>query len=201
MDNEVPTLRVTLPDDEFKVLKEKSNYYSMPVTKFNIATFIDEMYLKELDLLEQLSQINYGKQFPGVNFDELLPELNIGEDGLAHYNSTEILEGINITKENILQYDFSKYDIMEFSTYVLSLNTKFNFIRNIAIINQLEAAMMQQNEISSQNKNEGNSGSIFTNSTITSGMPTQPPLSEPEVVVNEDEFKTKNATMTFEINK
>ncbi|OUM61117.1 hypothetical protein PIROE2DRAFT_12953 [Piromyces sp. E2] len=169
MDNEVPTIRVTIPDDKFVELKEKSNIYSLPPNFFKMDTLIQYVYQLDLMMIEQFQEINYKNQFPGINANELLPELNIDENGYSHINVTDILQGINLTKVNILQYDFSNYSIENFLEYVIDFNTKFNFTHVVTNIDKLFSTYADTT--SSQNETK-----------------------------EKDEFKTKKASMTVEIN-
>jgi len=205
MDNEIPTIKVTIPENEFLELKEKSNFYSMPNNIYDTASLIQYFCLQELKVIEELRAVNFTQQFPGININEYLPELNVGEDGYVQLNETEIIEAHNLSKETLLNYDFTNFDINDLTYYCIGQNTKLNFTRTIIIYNQMEAAMMNMEQNHSKRATVLTDISTLTNTTLDNNeMFNEINNEEPIESSNNDitdEFKTKNASMTIEINK
>jgi len=102
-DNEVPVFRITLPNDEFELLKNKATY--VKIANINIFNIMIKT------IVEEINKQNFYEIFPGVNFKEILPELPIDENG--HPN-----------------IDYKKY-INDISNYAYGLNGNFiKFIFN-----------------------------------------------------------------------
>ncbi|OUM64359.1 hypothetical protein PIROE2DRAFT_60727, partial [Piromyces sp. E2] len=144
MDSEIPTIKVTIPDNEFVQLKEKTEFDDLPHNIYNTDNFMEYIYYGELKIINQLSAINYKQQFPGIDVNEYIPQLNIDDDGYAHLNTTDILE----------------------VDYCAGLNSKLNFTD--VHLNLIKLNEMTNENYKSKKETELVDASTFVNSTLTS---------------------------------
>ncbi|OUM64465.1 hypothetical protein PIROE2DRAFT_8776 [Piromyces sp. E2] len=146
-------------------------------------------------IIKTLKKINFTESYPEYDFNEILPELQIGEDGYAKFNEDKIISGFNFDleyyKENYIEYllyyyieelvlrsnkNFDLYKIKNTLTDLITSNTS-NLDGLIKIFNEME----RDSSETSTFDNTLNNNSIFFGD-------------------NSKDFKSKNANMTFEIN-
>jgi len=174
-DNDIAIFRVTLPKEEYSLFKSKANIGNDINNKFNI---LKDLYLRIKGYVEFLAHFQYTKVYPGYNFTEILPELNIDDEGYAHINVDEIMTSLNITKEGLLALDFSDESVQgTIHDRAYSLLNKRNPNFNITRINNVLDSLIPDEKYRTNNNNNNNSNS------------------------DDDEiFKTKNGTLVVELN-
>ncbi|ORX86784.1 hypothetical protein BCR32DRAFT_228678 [Anaeromyces robustus] len=176
-DNEVAVFRVTISDDEFIQLKQKTNVGNKINNRYKLT---EQMYLQANGFVQFLSHFNFKQTYPGKNFTEVLPELNINEEGFAQIDPTEVLNRLNITKEGILGIDLTSnenfqniYEIIDNTIYS---RPEFNLTKIMRTMDRLGHDDNDQEEgnIKQQQQNFNSN--------------------------SEEVFKTKQATLNVELN-
>ncbi|ORX41537.1 hypothetical protein BCR36DRAFT_364100 [Piromyces finnis] len=136
-----------------------------------------------------LKKVNFKEYYPGYNFDEILPELKIGEDGFPTFDAIEVINGFDFNLENISIV--SMEDFYEVYYEILESNEDFNMIRISEVLDGLKM---------SDNHNDMELLEIIQNASIPSDIRSIISINEEEEEEVMKSFKTKNATMIFEIN-
>jgi len=136
LDNEIPAMKIYLSEDEFANLK-----YSAIEEKINVSFVLKEMPIIIEKYLKKLQKINFVKIFPGYNFSENIPQLQVGEDG---YSKIDIKKIITEFDYNVEHYDSNNDLIIKlFFKHFLETNEKFNLLE---ITNKLDEIEMDQTE-------------------------------------------------------
>jgi len=128
-DNEVATFRITISDDDFTTLKEKvvKNviiYNNIEYAKFNIENFF-----------LGLRGLNFTEVFPDYDFNMILPELKIGEDGYSKVNYQKIFNELDF---NIDHYYIQEDQIFSLIIQILMGNPEINFLNIFGTISMLD---------------------------------------------------------------
>jgi len=234
MDDEMPTLRIHMPDENFEELMNYFESFKMMIEKFNnlnnesdskleIATYLAVIVTQIKMELKFYKLVNFNEVFPGYNFDEILPQLQIGEDGYAKFDVEEVFAGYDYDPEHYSEINVKN---MEISTnMVYESNKNFDIVGIRYTINNLKMANSDEfygkyNDVSLEssdieqinkyvkifNSEAFNESETDKNSTedieISDELETEIHNMENDEnnFMNNYNFKTKNATMTFEIN-
>jgi len=206
---------------------------------FNLAFIVSEIKYE----LKFYKKINFNEVFPGYNFDEILPQLQIGEDGYAKFDVEEVFAGydydpehyrdLNIENINDMVYKSNKnFDIVEIRETIYNLKMA---IDNDEFYEKYNDITMESWEIEQINKyiKYSNDDEIYgeyetdinymenvdefetdvnymenvddfdTDNNFMEGFEIFENFlkeSDKTSVLDMVNFKTKNATMTFEIN-
>jgi len=212
-DNEVTAFKINIPEEEFALLKENAKF----VIKIQNADEKLNLFKIVIDnLLSIIESINFNEFYPGYDYNKLLPDLNIDEEGYPQINKEEILNGFdfepkhyeevvkNGTDDDVLfailnsSHDFDLIGIIK-TMNSMKLSNEVDEIKRIVIV-QLIGGFNKNVLAKRQYISELN------------GYPDQPILDQPipdqPIPENNDianqftpkEFKTKNATLSVEIN-
>jgi len=175
-DNIVPTIKVSISDDELALLKTQADYTCnrAGTPTLNIGETLQQYQYAAKMFIELLKLMNFNEAYPNVDFSSVLPELNIGEDGHPNLNTMEILSGFNF---NFDDYRFRDYANNPIIFQIFMSNPNFNAIKVALTLNKLPLAEGYQINPNLQ--------AILAMAVNNS---------------NYNEFKTKNATMTIDIN-
>jgi len=221
-DNEVPVLKVTLPDKEFIELKKDIDI----LYDINAEDIFGEL-VKTLDvLLNHIKRINFTEEFPEVDFNELLPQLKVGEDGMPGFDVKEVFNGFDINPDHynandnfftLLNNIFGsneEFRLIEVVNNIRKLidddNERIRKLFGVDVGNGNNKNSNKDNKVSSSNNEKpssNNEGIEFDEVDEYTSNNNQKPLTElnPDDIKHQDqeidnEFKTKNATMVVEIN-
>eukprot|EP00833_Pecoramyces_ruminatium_P006886 jgi/Orpsp1_1/1180918/evm.model.c7180000075122.1 len=86
-DNEIPIFRITIPDEEFKVLKHKFNFRHMNMrTKVSTSELVKNLYDNIESLLYNITEINFINTFPEVDVKGIFYELKINDRGYPSFD-------------------------------------------------------------------------------------------------------------------
>ncbi|ORX86575.1 hypothetical protein BCR32DRAFT_289885 [Anaeromyces robustus] len=200
MDNEIPNFKVTISNDDFELLKDIVNYKEEKDT--NIFESIKGSLKNYISIL---LSFNYIKTFPGYDFNKILPELNIDNDGFPHLDNKETFDGFDINPDH---YNKNDKDI-EFK--ILSSNPNFNLLKNLNTVSNLnrdETVYIQPvfleilkifKNVDTEKYNAKNIKRNIQNDDNTNNNDSNNNDNDDDVV-DKQEFKTKNATLAVEIN-
>ncbi|ORX61220.1 hypothetical protein BCR36DRAFT_401425 [Piromyces finnis] len=158
-DNEVALFRVTMPDDEFILLKKKANIGGLGSAKHNLADILGNLLRLASEGLDDVCNTNFFEKYPGSNIQEIFPEFNIGSDGYAHLNKTEILEEYDTNIRNYVDFDFDKESIME---KFFNSNKKFNLIEYSSFC----VKMMNQQQVEQENQGNLTDQKLFSKESL-----------------------------------
>jgi len=133
-DNEIPVFRITLSNDEYNLLKRK-------------ASFMDSDYIKKVnrfirEIIEIINGQNIIKIFPGYNFNDILPELPINENGYPNIDYREF----HIDFDDLQYIDFANlkksfYNIFNKNQY-LDLISVFHTLNNLDVSSDTDKTFM-----------------------------------------------------------
>ncbi|OUM67813.1 hypothetical protein PIROE2DRAFT_4622 [Piromyces sp. E2] len=174
-DNEVPTIRISISNEDFSLLKYRENnimfsQYNFPVVEEKIKY-----------ILLAIKKLNFTEIYPDYDINEILPELQIDEDGFAKYDAKQIFSGFDFNSDH-----YSKEDIVLSKDPYMS-NENFN----------LGLIMIKLNRLSM-------SDTIDVENILELLYNVEENLNKlkysDEIIYTLSEFKTKNATMTFDLN-
>jgi len=127
MDNEVPTFRISLPDNEFTKLKRASNNISLKYINYKIKEIIDS-----------LNQQNFN-DFKN-DFSELFPELTINEDGYLYLNESDFM----ISSEDYMNSEQINYSELEIIFNILNNNKNLNLISVLHVLSLYKSYLMNE---------------------------------------------------------
>jgi len=148
-DNQVATLRITIPDDKLTELKYVSKKLQVEKYKYTYSEYLDKLQTSDFATISLIKGINFKTLFPGYNnLPELLSDLKIDENGFSNIDINEIknyYDGLRnnsrsddlpksaIDMTNINQFlsnlDMTKVNIREIPPQLLSLlNHSDNFV-------------------------------------------------------------------------
>ncbi|OUM58013.1 hypothetical protein PIROE2DRAFT_16825 [Piromyces sp. E2] len=189
---------------EFRFIIENLNEYFISKlyeskNKFDLNSSLD--YIKgDIELtLKFYKATNFTSTYPGYDFNEILPELQIGEDGCAKFDIKEVYRGFNFDPEYYKENYPDIEELYQLLIYVYNSNKNFDILKISESISKLDLSkdkdinylMEKLNNLSNtpiitaeyhkENINQTKENQAFFDDTLT-------------------EFKTKNATMSFNLN-
>jgi len=141
-DNEVAVFRVTIPDDEFTLLKEKANIKGLTPPATNLTAEIEFYKLLIPKIINQYFNHNFTEVFPDVDVKKEFSGLYIGQDGFP--NIEKILGSLkydDVSAKDFVDFDFDTHDIGE----KLLVGDKYNYFD---IYNQVMMKWSQYEESS-----------------------------------------------------
>jgi len=182
-DNEVAVFKITLPDDEFILLKEKA-IYAKDDEHFDNVRLYSEFTKSIKAFMGIIPTINFNELYPDHDLNKLLPELEIEENGFSKINTQQILDQLDL---NVNHYDPEESDFFE---KVLLSNPNYNLYKVIKTLGDLEI------------KDGVKVSEDYTNliEMIKNGFNGNLEKRDEEFTEAAAQFKTKNATMIAEIN-
>jgi len=124
-------MNVYMPEEEFANLK-----YSAIENKINVSNVLNKMPIVIEKYLNELQTINFVKIFPGYNFNENIPQLQVGEDGYAKIDIEKIITEFDY---NVEHYDSNTDLVMIlFLKHFLETNENFNLLEITNKLNEIE---------------------------------------------------------------
>jgi len=199
-DNKMPNLKVYMSEEEFLDLKSKSIYELI----FGVSEFMPILVVMINAYVVKMKQINFKEAYPDYDLNKILPELKIGEDGYPTYNEDEVLSGFDFNPDNYEDY----WNADNITELVFESNKDFNLYHMLDVISTLKVSDSFNKEevdvLFDMNKmfevNENFNDEEFTLVTDDE-IPTEELNSQDINTVDESrDFKTKNATMIFELD-
>jgi len=174
-DHKMPTVKINLPEDEFADLKDNAtNYAVFPEGFASTASHMIEVFLRNI------KEINFYEVFSECNVDLLLPELQIGEDGYPKYDVEEILAGYDFNPER-----YVNENTQTIAMAVLASNKDFDLY---SVLMKTYVMKISENADEVQVKK------------LLSGYEHISKKEETFFFYSFSEYKTKNASMTFELD-
>ncbi len=174
-DDEVAVFKVTLPDEEFELLKDKADVIGLTP---HISNLTNELEMMKVIARKMFEAFNF-------NFTELMPEVDvrkefsgfyIGQDGYP--NIDEIMNNLDFDVKNYVDRDF----VMDNAMNILFNEGKHNYadllMKFIAIISTmniendpaLNSAKTMANAIIESTKNNGDTGVDQKNTLIANAI-------------------------------
>ncbi|KAL6596526.1 coth-domain-containing protein [Neocallimastix sp. 'constans'] len=128
MDNEVPTFRITLPENEYINLKRISNN-NIPLESIN-----DNIK----QIIDLLNQQNFNYLFQKKDLSELFPELAINENGYLNLNENDFM----ISYEDYINIEQINLEEFEILFKILNENKNLNLIKVFHVLSQYRSYLM-----------------------------------------------------------
>jgi len=147
--------------------------------EFSVSNSLPEISNRIWEFLNTLKQIDFNELNLTFNFNVILPELHIGKDGYPLFDVEQVFSEFDFNPENY--EDMNINDLHSMEIIVFKSNEKFNILKLLDIFYDL----LDEEKIDS--------------SIIEKIYPTEN-LDEKFHINSENEFKTKNATMTFDLH-
>lgn len=159
------------------------------LTKESLEGKINELFLDLKSKINVLKELNYNEVFPESNVNEILPQLKIDKGGFASFDIDEILDGFDVNPESYEEDEFSKIDERFFKS-----NKNFDINEILTTMNSLKRAdnVDLEEQLNILNTNDLGKKNGFNLLDDDSSM--LPDLGSIE------KFKTKNATLTVDMN-
>jgi len=132
MDNEVPTVRINLPEDEYKYIK------NIAKVLFSADYINDEVK----EIIYSINEQNFNEIHSETNFNELLPELLINKDGYPNIDVNNYIITEEEYKNLINVYNSSEEIIFN----ILNSQEHLNLIKVFNIISNLDEYLLNENE-------------------------------------------------------
>jgi len=212
MDDEMPTLRIYIPDEEFSNLKEEGlpkTVETIEPPEFSIEESLYNIVYNIKFYLKFYKSINYTEFYSGYNFNEILPQLQVGEDGYPQFDVEEVFAGYDYDPDHYKDLNITDYGTLNNKVYksnkyfdLLEVTKKLNdlelSVATIDFTNKYKSVSIEPWELEQIHKYDKDPEDVIA--------ATENPIIEEESVIIEEEteiteeFKIKNATMIFEIN-
>ncbi|OUM65292.1 Non-catalytic module family DOC2, partial [Piromyces sp. E2] len=190
-DNEVAVFKITLPEDEFALLKERAKNSGS-----GSSNLVIDFAIKLNEILNVIQQIEFNKVYPDSDYVNLLPELKIGDDGLPKINVNRLLGGYNF---NIYSYlDDLQNDPSSVQYKIYSSHPEFDIYK---IVDILKGMKMSDDVDSEYKKLLNDTYEKITSSKRNEKRDTVPNGDENILEDEDSEFKTKNATLSVDIRE
>jgi len=193
-DNEVATFRMTMPEDEFILLKEKANIGGLGSARHNLTDILNNMLRLASEAFDEVVSTNFFEKFPLSDTREIFPEFNIDDNGYAHLNKTEVLQGFDTNLKNYVDFDFDSENIM---IKFFNTNKNFDIIKysSFCVANSNQQQQQQQQESVESSKNQENQENLsdkkqFSMTSYQKDTEIGPILSEELLIQIENSFKS-----------
>jgi len=202
LDNEMPTVKIFMPENEFVEFKTILSINDTLIEPdFNIIDSISNIMQTVKFDLKYYKQINFTEAYSGYNFDEILPQLQVGKDGYPEYDVEEIFKGFNYDPEYYIGLNIE--DIFTLMNMIFESNVNFNLNEIFDKLNGLKKSISDKElykmvgDISFEPW-EYEEFDKYKDKSLTEEFTNNDDVSENKIEITD--FKTKNATMTFELN-
>jgi len=119
-DNEIAVFKMTLPDEEFSLLKEMANVEGITPPVSNLTSELN-LYSKISKMILGMYNFNFTELFPNVDVKEEFSGFYIGSDGFI--NIDEIMANMDFDPKNYVDFDFVSDNIINH----LFVNGKHNY--------------------------------------------------------------------------
>lgn len=130
-DNDIAVFRITLPDEDFNLLKEKANVEGIAPAASNLTL--------QLELMKQTASVVFSQIF-FLNYTEILSDKNVNLDlsGLfirpdGYPDVEKIIENIDFDPKHYIDFDFAMDNII-YEILALGNYNYLGFIQQMAIL-------------------------------------------------------------------
>jgi len=177
-DNEVPVIKITIPKEDYQLMRMKASIGGVNENiTFKFQDFIYEtQYMMEL-ALDVVQIMNFNVLFPGEDFSKTFPELNINKNGYPEIDSGKILNGFDWDPSHYVDNDFG---VGKYFYAIDKTNSNFDFEKIISRIIDIKTENVEGIDPDTEAA-VGAYKHVFD-------------------VPDLHDFKTKNATMSVDIN-
>jgi len=177
-DNEVPVIKITIPEEDYELMRTKASIgaYVQSFSYYFKDILTEAYYLFKLGI-EPLQIMNFKVLFPDENLSETFPELNINDLGYPEINVEEIMNGFDWDPTHYIDNDFG---VGSYYLDIARTNSNFDFEKIIYKVISVKNEIVEELDPEVQNVIV-NYKQMFGGLTI-------------------NDFKTKNATMSVDIN-
>jgi hypothetical protein len=205
-DNEVAVFKVTLPDEDFALLKKKALFPGLTPAVSNLTLEL-ESSKPFFEWIFTPINLNFTEAFPDINVKEEFSGFHIGQDGYPNIN--EIMADLNLDAKNYIDFDFAHENIF----INILMQGKYNYIE---LFQKLEA--MNPNLSNEEESAMSDAKSLVTAITELANNNTDTEVKQLNAVLTKDnlsenideikniedlssdmDFKTKNGTLTVNI--
>jgi len=121
----------------------------------NISAFFQDLVDVVKSLIDGFKNTNFNKKYPGYDFNEILPQLEISEDGFPGFSPEEVLKGFDYNPEH-----YENDDINTIFIHFLNTNKEFNIIEISAVITSLKVdeeyitSLNEYDSVENENSND-----------------------------------------------
>jgi len=126
-DNEVAVFKVTLPDEDFALLKKKALFPGLTPAVSNLTLELESLK-PFFEWIFTPINLNFTEAFPDINVKEEFSGFHIGQDGYPNIN--EIMAELNFDAKNFIDFDFALGNIFSIYNKILEQG-KYNYIELI----------------------------------------------------------------------
>jgi len=176
-DNEMAVVKISLPQNEFPLFMENANLNEKYI---NIETFLNNCFIILKELLKQLKNLNFPYYFPNKDYEIIIPELKIGEDGYPIFDIEEVLNGFDFDPEHYSER-YNDDQMLMLLIKIYSSNENFKFYEIIEKMDKLQLNKELEDEGITMDNIFYIDNTLFEN-------------------IYSFDFKTKNATMIVDLN-
>jgi len=176
-DDEVPIFRVSMPPEDFALLKSKANYADLLNFRINVTSYLENFGNAMEKVIDAFTKINYNEKFPDISAAEVYPELKIDENGQSHIDPKEVIKGFDLDPKSFQTFDFAHNNMF---IYLVGSNPNFNVFKLVPAVGINVATLDVDLEF------------LLNFSIFVGGV-------EGDTASISNDFKTKNATLKFEI--
>eukprot|EP00833_Pecoramyces_ruminatium_P007473 jgi/Orpsp1_1/1181505/evm.model.c7180000077429.1 len=213
-DNDIAVFRITLPDEDFNLLKEKANVEGITPAVSNLTL--------EMDYMKQLVQLFFGQIF-FLNYTEILSDKDVDIDlsGLfirpdGYPDVEKIIENIDFDPKHYIDFDFAMNNLMN-EIFVQGNYNYLELMEKISLLvsssktddPELTTSIMVATKIIESTKENLDTeikplNNILSNSTVEEVIEQQDPTNDEllellEAMENANKFKTKNGSLSVNI--
>ncbi|KAL6612363.1 coth protein-domain-containing protein [Neocallimastix sp. 'constans'] len=187
IDNNVPTIKVTIPETDFISLKEAATPHSY-YYKNGTFDIVQKCQYEINFVLNLLKNNNYKLNYPRYNISEILPELKIDNTGFSNIEVEKLMDNFDFDIGNATD------SALALSNIISNNESKFNLIKIWYTLYQLRSSDISNFDFHFE---------LYLRylSYIKSTEPLEHALLIQAIVnLYIPDFKTKNALMTFELD-
>jgi len=136
-DNELPIIRITLPDEEYALMKIKANIGGIEKQRMNLTDIFDYFIDQIRFTLEFYQGKNFFELSTTHNFTEILPEFNIDDQGFPHMDIEGIINGYDTDVKHYVDVKYGDFEIA-----FVNSNSQFDIYRVINVVNEIAREKM-----------------------------------------------------------
>jgi len=126
-----------MPAEEFDDLKYKATYFQ----KLEYGIILPDIALIIKNYIMELQNINFNEVFPGYDFKEILPQLQVDEDGYTKFDVEQVIADLDYDPKH---YDDGKMEIL--IKHFLESNSNFNLYEIVDTLKELNMAEVEKKE-------------------------------------------------------
>jgi len=210
-----------MSEENFINLKNKANNVYSNISNSNNTTTefdINDILYETKDLFSDIPKImheikynlklykkmNFKEIYPEYDINEIFPQLQVDKEGYAKYDIEEVFKGYDYNPEHYQDLNIENYDSLK--KYIYESNKSFNLFEINNKLNDLKMAIdiielyKMVGDISFESWEIKEFNKYNKNSAVEEVEETEERKENNEKENNIFNFKTKNATMIFELN-